>query len=391
MRLTTLFTAGFITLAAARPAVVGYYADWTSPRLPPTKIPYTRLTHINYAFALCDSDGTVTVPTAALLQQVVSLAHARSVKVLLSVGGWTGSVYFSTLMANADKRSYLAQQFLDLVTTYNLDGIDIDWEFPGREGAPGNALDPANDSDNLLLFLREYKVARTQLKRATELTMAVRIAPFDKDGAPLLDVRAFATVTDRINIMAYDMYGPWSGVTGPNAALTNPVDASNSDYGAVNAWYKAKWPLSKIALGLPFYGRSVTTKQGVSAATKAKVLAGQKVTLKLMGVPILSTPPMGDADDAEHSGVWKWSGLRTTGPLGTNTRGWVSGWDDPTRTPWFYNVLDKTFITYDDTRSLGLKSTWAVCKAKLGGVMIWDLSQDYKNELINAVYKAVQC
>jgi chitinase len=221
--------------------------------------------------------------------------------------------------------------------------------------------------------------------------MAVRTAPFDKDGAPLLDVRAFATVTDRINIMAYDMYGPWSGVTGPNAALTNPVDASNSDYGAVNAWYKAKWPLSKIALGLPFYGRSVTTKQGVSAATKAKVLAGQKVTLKLMGVPILSTPPMGDADDAEHSGVWKWSGLRTTGPLGTNTRGWVSGWDDPTRTPWFYNVLDKTFITYDDTRSLGLKSTWAVCKAKLGGVMIWDLSQDYKNELINAVYKAVQC
>ncbi|RKP33385.1 glycoside hydrolase superfamily, partial [Dimargaris cristalligena] len=163
--------AGFLSLAApllsslvapvSSTRVVGYYADWTSGILAAKDIPYTKLTHINYAFGILDAQGNVTLETGTLLDEVVGLAHQNQVQVLLSVGGWTASAQFSPMVSTLEKRTYTIAAILQHIKIHQLDGIDIDWEYPGRMGSLCNVVDKANDSPNLLIFLQELRAALT--------------------------------------------------------------------------------------------------------------------------------------------------------------------------------------------------------------------------------------
>jgi chitinase len=84
-----------------------------------------------------------------------------------------------------------------------LDGIDIDWEYPGQVGG-GNVYDPA-DTRNFLELLR---LLRSSLPEGALLTAAVEAHTFQgSNGQPLKDVRAFAQVLDWIMIMNYDVWG----------------------------------------------------------------------------------------------------------------------------------------------------------------------------------------
>ena len=76
------------------PLMMGYYPDWTSATLPPEKVDFSRYDWVDYAFALPTQDFNVTWddPNApALLNRLVTAAHAQGSKVKLSIGGWTGS------------------------------------------------------------------------------------------------------------------------------------------------------------------------------------------------------------------------------------------------------------------------------------------------------------
>jgi chitinase len=53
--------------------------------------------------------------------------------------------------------------------------------------------------------------------------------------------------------------------------------------------------------------------------------------------------------------------------------------------PWLYDARTRTWITYDDTESLGLKADFARTR-KLGGIMIWELSGD-DGTLLPAIHK----
>jgi len=369
--------------------VVGYFPDWTVSSLPAEKVPFTKLTHVNYAFALVGQDNRIQLDSTSLLKQVVDLAHAKQTKVLISIGGWTGSRYFSSMAATAATRDVFVQDVISFIKSNNVDGIDLDWEFPGRLGMSCNVVDVANDSANLLLLLKEL---RTKIDAAfgnakKEITMAVRIAPFDgPSGTPLTDVSAYARYIDRINIMAYDIAGPWSKTTNANAPLTGP----ESFVGSLQAWRNAGFPAEKIVMGLAFYGRALKVTQPMHG--------------KLAGTPIESVAPKGDQEDAPWaepcpgaketlSGTWQWNNIRAQGLLSSDKanavagQGWQKFWDDQTQTPWLYNDSDKIFITYDDARSLTVKADKALCEG-LSGVMIWDLHQD-NGELINVVWNAV--
>ena len=77
-------------------------------------------------------------------------------KIVLSVGGW-GADGFSHMAMTEDGRRKFARSCLDAVEKYNLDGIDIDWEYPCSDAA-GIGADP-RDKENftaLLAALREY-------------------------------------------------------------------------------------------------------------------------------------------------------------------------------------------------------------------------------------------
>jgi len=302
------------------------------------------------------------------------------------VGGWTYSQYFSAAASSAATRQTFCSTAVAMVQQYQLDGIDIDWEYPGRQGMSCSLVNAQADSANLLSLLQELRQAldSTFGQGKMEITLATRVEPFDGPNGPLSDVSAYATYVDRINVMAYDVTGGWSKSTGPNA----PLDGSTSQNSAIQAWLGAKWPAQKIAMGLPFYGRALTTTTVMSNT--------------LSGTPISSTVPQGDSDDAPYadpcpgspsvySGVWQWRHLRDQGVLTTTTTcgsGWARNWDSTSSTPWLYNASTKTVISYDDEQSLTLKVKNALCKG-LNGVMIWDLHQD-NGELLNAVDQAIQ-
>lgn len=140
----------------------------------------------------------------AYLPQVVKLAHENKTKVLLSVGGWTGSKRFSPMVATADSRKNFIDWNLNFIEKYSTDGVDLDWEYPGKQAAGCNEF-ADNDADNFLLLLKELRQALDTKypNEHKEISMAVHVQPFIKSGVPMTDLKAFVPYFDHVNLMTY--------------------------------------------------------------------------------------------------------------------------------------------------------------------------------------------
>lgn len=114
------------------------------------------------------------------------------------------SRYFSPAVADAESRQVFASNIRAFYDTFDLDGIDIDWEYPGQAGNDGNSVSP-DDTANFLSFLQ---LLRQTLPATAKMSAAVQTVPFaGADGSPLADVSAFAQVLDWVLIMNYDAWG----------------------------------------------------------------------------------------------------------------------------------------------------------------------------------------
>jgi len=184
-------------------------------------IQFDKLTHINYAFLIPKSDGTFSsLPNAWKLDNIVEQAHQLDVKVLISVGGWGYDKEFEQLASNQETRQVFVQKLVDFVTKHNLDGVDIDWEYPDLE-----------TQDNFLTLMQDVKAALPQDKL---LTAAVVAAGENGEGIP----RELFPIIDFLNLMAYD---------GPTHAEISYAQHS-LDY-----WGKRGLPQEKTVLGVPFF------------------------------------------------------------------------------------------------------------------------------------------
>ncbi|ORX64248.1 glycoside hydrolase [Linderina pennispora] len=293
-------------------------------------------------------------------------------------------------MSNTATRTAFLNNMVSSVQTNNLDGVDIDWEYPGREGNTCNAYDPANDSKNFLSFLQDLraKLDSTFGAGTKLITMAVRVQPFDGPNGPMKDVSAFAKVTDYINLMQYDINGSWNSTTGPNAPLQYaPGKGEQVSFAtAISAWSAAGWPTSKMGAGVPFYGRSLTAT------------ANMLNNLSKIYAQFSPTAPKGDQEDelgvdtcaggpAVYSGDWRYRCLRDQDLLSNPTTAvapWVCTWDNTTSTPWLFNPNTNVFISYDDPQSLKAKVDYAAAKG-LAGTMLWSMEMDYNNELLDVL------
>ncbi|MEU7478462.1 glycosyl hydrolase family 18 protein [Lentzea sp. NPDC042327] len=204
---------------------VGYLPSWSGSV---SSIQYGKLTHINYSFVLPNSNGTLQgVPDPGKLQQLVSLGHQNGVKVSIAVGGWNdgNDDNFEVLAASANGRTTFVNALVGLVNQYNLDGVDIDWEYP----------DPGAEGDNYTLLMRQLGDALHS--RGKLLTAAVV-----SEGGTANGVQpAVFGIVDWLNIMAYDGGNPHA----------------NYDWSinSVNFWKGRGLPASKAVLGVPFYSR----------------------------------------------------------------------------------------------------------------------------------------
>ncbi|EIE85542.1 hypothetical protein RO3G_10252 [Rhizopus delemar RA 99-880] len=360
--------------------VIGYFPNWLYANYPVENIPYTKYTHINYAFAILNNPDNLPSFTddwavESSFPKLVQMAHQSKTKVLLSVGGWTGSKRFSPMVASKESRRNFINWNVEFMEKYNTDGVDIDWEYPGKQAAGCNEV-ADDDADNFLLLLKELRLALDTKfpQQHKEISMAVHVQPFVRSGTPMSDVKEFVPYFDHVNIMTYDMNGAWASTTGPNAPFKylEGKGAPFSFTDSIKQWKLAGVPSEKITAGLAFYGR----------AMKANVNMITDPTNQYQ--PSQLGAPKGDSDDAYWqdpycnvepgglSGIWKWTNLRKEGILKddfiTPGEGWVRHWDDVTQTPWLFNPTTQHYITYDDPQSLNIKVQHALCE-DLAGVM----------------------
>jgi chitinase len=223
------------------------------------------------AFAVPTSEFTLSFTqdnSVALLQRLVELAHSSnpSKRVKLSIGGWDGSKYFSQAVSNPTTTATFVNNIKNAVNTYGVDGIDIDWEYPGVQGAGSNIVSPS-DTVNFLSFLQQL---RSTLGSSALLTAAVSTSPFyipSSNSTSATNIfNSFGQVLDYITVMNYDVHdNSGSSSPGSNAPLLSHgpscpsgQDAASAEL-AIDQWTKAGFPVEKILLGVPSYGYAVTS------------------------------------------------------------------------------------------------------------------------------------
>ncbi|KAJ1868619.1 hypothetical protein LPJ78_000131 [Coemansia sp. RSA 989] len=368
--------------------VVAYYPTWKRQSL--MNIDWSKISHLNVAFGIPTDSGEFTFDGEWFLPQLVKEAHKENTKVSISIGGWTGSNRMSTIMRDMHKRAALIRSIGAFIDKYELDGVDVDWEYVGRQASKCNRVVPAEDAANFMRFLRALRASLHARFSDSEklISLAVPVEPFHNQDGPLKDVSPYAEYVDFASIMAFDVNGPWGNSTGPNAPLEYQRNrgAPFSLSQAVNQWLDAKWPAEKLVAGVSFHGHSMTTRNILAAKDGAE-----------MYTPIDKDVPQGDPEDAlwydvcentnAMSGVWQYRHLRDQGLLKTaNSTGeeWIRVWDHQSSTPWLYNPQMRRFISYDDPESVERKVEFVKSK-NLKGMMVWSLHSDYNHELLNAV------
>jgi chitinase len=210
--------------ATAQFKVVGYMPSWAGDV---NAIQYNKLTHINYAFALPTATGGLqAIENPGKLQSLVSLAHARGVKVLIAVGGWNNGddSGFESLAANSGYRTNFVNALINFVNQYGLDGVDIDWEYP----------DAGASANNYAALMSQLS---TEMHNRGKLLTAAVVGI---NGSSILS--SVFNAVDFLNLMAYDY---------------NNYDHSTYTYAqqSISYWKGAGLPASKCVLGVPFYGR----------------------------------------------------------------------------------------------------------------------------------------
>ena len=343
-------------------------------------IPWTGLTHINYAFVAVGENATLVFADEPQFAQFVQAADAHDVHVVMSLGGWNvGSKYFSPVVQSQEGIDTLVADIVRVRNIYNFTGVDIDWEFVGQ--TPGGTeviANPATDSDGYLALLQAMRTAMPDLEISAAVPAWMTFT--GPDGNSLTNMTAYAELFTYINIMAYDLgsrtsfgyldeNGDELPYTGSNAALNITRDQSSCVSG-VQIWRDAGFPPEKIVLGCAFYGRSWVLQDPTSPLTNG--------TFNLY-----SKTGFGDADEA-GSGVWKWRNLLSQSVVAEVYPGsqiyepgaaWEGDFDPESLTPYVFNTTTGDYISYDDPYSLSLKRNFAATIG-LKGVMFWQTAYD---------------
>ncbi|GAB1824169.1 glycosyl hydrolase family 18 protein [Herbidospora sp. RD11066] len=300
-------------------------------------------------------------------------------KVLISLGGWTYSKYFSDVAATDAARKKFVTSCLDIYIKGNLpmaggaggpgvaagifDGIDLDWEWPGAEGHPGNHVSPADKANNTLLiaeFRRQLDALGAQTGKRYQLTAFTPADPVKV--AAGWDLPEVAKSLDIFNVQGYDFHGAGSDNSWePNrtghqgnlyADVDDPYNFHFSVENAVNVYTNAGVSPRKLTIGLAFYGRGW---QGV--ADGGKFGEWQTATGASQG------------QFADEAGTRGYSNLIASVP------GCTPRHDEQSVATFCHTGNGGTWWTFDDTWSIGRKTAWLKSRNLLGA-MIWEMSGD---------------
>ena len=386
------------------PRRVGYYTQWSNysgylVKNIDTSGQARRLTHINYAFGNVGADGkcfirnepgqgdawadfqrgypeaesvdgradTAEQPLAGNFNQLRKLkAKHRDLKVMISLGGWTWSKYFSDAALTPESRRAFVASCIDLYIKGNLpaldgrggpgsakgvfDGIDLDWEWPGSPGNVGNIIRP-EDKQNFTAVVEEFRRQLDSYGRQTRkhyvLSAFLPANPTAIDAG--FEVRRIFRNLDFGTLQGYDFHGTWEPLTNQHSALRvpsgNPTTPDFSVTSTVDAWLQRGAPRQQLVVGVPYYSQGWT---GITSTANNG----------------LFQPATGAAP-----------GLNTYRAVSAliGTDGYRVYRDTAAGHAWIFN--GSTFWTLDDPALIAQKARY-IRTQRLGGGMIWSLDGD---------------
>ena len=351
----------------AQQIIVGYYPAWKSySGYTPQKIDVSKLTHINYAFADIGQDYKIAMgypdKDPANFEMFQELKKINpSLKVLISVGGWNWSGKFSDMAATEENRIKFADSCVEFITQYKLDGIDLDWEYPVGGGLESNSKRPS-DKQNFTLLLKAIRekldAQEGKDNRNYLLTIAAGASNYYINNT---EVDKFHNYLDYVNLMTYDIHGPWDLYSDFNSPLFDGDDQSLqykiSIDSSVRLWLNAGLPPNKLVVGVPFYGYKYDVLNDNNDGLYQKHGNGKALSYAAIEKDYLNNPE------------------------------YTKNFHEECLVPWLSN--SNTFISYDDARSIALKAEY-IREEELGGAMIWELSQDSKGVLLNSLYEGLR-
>lgn len=366
-----------------------------------------KLTVINYAFARPDIDSTGNIVpvfnhysayqefyTSEMsidgvaddsnqvlrgnFNQLLKLKKSNPhIKLLLSIGGWGGSKYFSDLALTPESREKFVDACIDIFIKGNLpfddgtggigtaenlfDGFDLDWEFPISDGPPGTHYHP-NDRENHTALFALFRKKLNEINPDLLLTAAVsaRTWEFWK-----CNFKTDQEYLDWFNVMTYDYHGSWEFISGHHTNLLSSSGDPDSRKESLDHTVKylldtAGVSNEKIVPGAAFYGKGWIDVDSMNNGLYQK------------GISDTTRTRVRFENYLDFSNVMK--------------DGFQKYWDNSAMAGWLYNPELKKFWTYDDIRSIALKSRY-VDAYNLRGLMFWEVTgDDTSYNLINTIY-----
>ncbi|WMT40165.1 glycosyl hydrolase family 18 protein [Paenibacillus sp. D2_2] len=381
--------------------LVSYYTGWSvhDRKFYPEDVAVSKITHINYAFAdLCWKkfgsggaecqnedlplqedyvfDGEIIVGDPEVdidnfaVFSVIRDEHPN-LKLMVSVGGWSWSKNFSNMAADEITRRSFANSVVKFLRQYELDGIDIDWEYPVEGGDDSNSRRP-EDKQNFTLMMAALRDALDAAGSVDGKYYLLTMASGQGDNFVVnADFANSSAYLDFINIMTYDYSGKWDELANHNSPLFYdkklPTSSAprNNVRGGLLGHLNGGVPNYKLVVGVPFYGKGW---EGCPAGGEYQTCSKSSTSFGTWETGIF------DFTDLDHNYV--------------NKNGYERHWNDAAKVAYLYNADKQIFMTYNDENTM-LYTASLVKTLDIAGTMNWEISGDRDKKLIAALNSAL--
>lgn len=354
--MTALFLLYHSTaIGQAHPYKIIAYSTGTAENI--KQYPLDKLTHIIYSFLRIKND-TLDFRDEQQRLTVMQLVEMKKtypqLKVMVSIGGWGGCAPCSELFASEIHRNNFAETTVALFNEYNIDGLDLDWEYPAIEGYPGHVFD-SSDRENFTQL-----VTTLRNKMGNKYLLSFAAGGFIKYLEESIDWDAVMPKVDFVNLMTYDLVGGYSTVTGHHTPLRDYRPNQESTEKCVNWLLQHHVKREKLIIGAAVYAR---VWEQVSAENKGLYQAGRF-----------------------KQGV----SFKNFESYFSDSSGYRYYWDRKAKAPYQYSSSKQLFATFDDERSIRTKTKF-IRRKKLGGIMFWQLMDDKTSVgLVDAIYQGLK-
>ncbi|OMH83456.1 Endochitinase B [Zancudomyces culisetae] len=165
--------------------------------------------------------------------------------------------------------------------------------------------------------------------------------------------------------------GAWSSTTQYNSNLFIDKDKSceTSSDQIISYYINNGADRSKLVFGITFSGKGFSNV----GLTRGGSVSG-------LGEAFSGVPSVGELPGVIENGIFSYTGINEL-LLSDKSNEFQYIWDDYSKSPSLYNSGKKVWITFENCNSIYAKRNY-INEQKLGGYMVWDLSQDSSNELV---------